>query len=931
VFNGGSQDIFSGAEIDGEIVISGALYVFSGGEADFATLSSGGVQYVGAPPGLPQSITEEGQTLLLSGGGSAFGTVVSNGGIQAVYAGGIAVGTSLSGGTASTTGAYQVVSSGGSASNTELESGGYQDVYFDGGVSGTIFAGGHQDIFSGAEVSGAQVSNGVQNIFSSGEADDTQVFSGGLQNVGASAGLAASLSGGGYASQTVLNGGEQDVYAGATASGTMVNDGGYLYVADSGTASGAIVGSGGFVYVESGAMFIDASVSSDGDEYDEAGGDDLGTTVGSGGTEFLSSGGNASGTIIDSGGIEYVYGTESGATASGGTQIVESGGSAFDLSTTRGLFLTIASGGYANFADGVSATSTVISNGGTLEIDGNFSGTVTFAGTSGTLIIDQLGVVSGGKAIQDFQGSIAGLTVGDQIVLKNTNLAAGNAVIDASLIQASTYPQGLEIMEANSGSLNPTSGMVYFDVASSSAPNGGFSDEFVDVTQSANGDDTVLTLDQGNPVALAVNAPTAQQTFGVTGAGITIGIISDSFDRLGGEAADIQNGLLPSTSSIDVLADGFLASDDDEGRAMAQVVHDIAPGAAIDFYTADSGSTYVQGIKALQAAGAQIIVDDIGIPPPGNSLESRRLPQAINAVVAAGATFVSAAGNDRANSPPYPIYGHSADPYALTVAAMNLLATPSSVSSVGGYLPADTEPFSSIGTSSAKPNLTGPDGDPTSFDPRLSLSPFFGTSAAAPAVAAVAALMMQANPLLESEPLIVDQLLEATALPFGEPANEMGAGFVQATGAVAAALAAVTPFYTATDPPGLYVASALVSQMSGDIDTGSSITFQLNMNSGVTITGTPTLLLNDGGSAVYNPEASNLTSGILVFEYTVGATDETANLAITGVGSGTTIADANGDIADFSGLFDVPTGVTVNSPLVVTSVANPDFARERRH
>ena len=70
------------------------------------------------------------------------------------------------------------------------------------------------------------------------------------------------------------------------------------------------------------------------------------------------------------------------------------------------------------------------------------------------------------------------------------------------------------------------------------------------------------------------------------------------------------------------------------------------------------------------------------------------------------------------------------------------------------YLQQLTEPFSSIGTNSSKPDVTAPDGAPTSFllPPGSTLNPFFGTSAAAPAAAAVAALMMQANPQLEEQP-----------------------------------------------------------------------------------------------------------------------------------------------------------------------------------
>ena len=51
----------------------------------------------------------------------------------------------------------------------------------------------------------------------------------------------------------------------------------------------------------------------------------------------------------------------------------------------------------------------------------------------------------------------------------------------------------------------------------------------------------------------------------------------------------------------------------DEGRAMLQIVHDVAPGASLAFYTAEnSEADFASGIGALAAAGAKVIADDIG-------------------------------------------------------------------------------------------------------------------------------------------------------------------------------------------------------------------------------------------------------------------------------------------------------------------------------
>ena len=51
----------------------------------------------------------------------------------------------------------------------------------------------------------------------------------------------------------------------------------------------------------------------------------------------------------------------------------------------------------------------------------------------------------------------------------------------------------------------------------------------------------------------------------------------------------------------------------DEGRAMLQIVHDVAPGASLAFYTGDnSEADFANGILALAAAGAKVEADDIG-------------------------------------------------------------------------------------------------------------------------------------------------------------------------------------------------------------------------------------------------------------------------------------------------------------------------------
>ena len=148
---------------------------------------------------------------------------------------------------------------------------------------------------------------------------------------------------------------------------------------------------------------------------------------------------------------------------------------------------------------------------------------------------------------------------------------------------------------------------------------------------------------------VALKANLARSNFGVSGAGSKVGVLSDSYDNLSGAANGVVSGDLPA-GGVQVLAD-LASGGTDEGRAMAEIVHDVAPGAAIAFNTAFNGiAGFAQGIKDLATAGCNIIVDDI-IYFAEPFFQDGLIAQAVDDVVNNNqVTYFSSAGNQARSS-----------------------------------------------------------------------------------------------------------------------------------------------------------------------------------------------------------------------------------------------------------------------------------------
>jgi hypothetical protein len=141
-----------------------------------------------------------------------------------------------------------------------------------------------------------------------------------------------------------------------------------------------------------------------------------------------------------------------------------------------------------------------------------------------------------------------------------------------------------------------------------------------------------------------MRADLVRTTLGVTGKGVKVGIIADS---LCDPATSINSGDLPATITIVNGQNGCTDPDArDEGRALAEIIADLAPGADLLFRTGFPTSIdFIAAVRELTAAGAQVIVDDIGFFNEP-IFEEGPVAQAVRQAIQQGVVFVSAAGND---------------------------------------------------------------------------------------------------------------------------------------------------------------------------------------------------------------------------------------------------------------------------------------------
>jgi hypothetical protein len=105
----------------------------------------------------------------------------------------------------------------------------------------------------------------------------------------------------------------------------------------------------------------------------------------------------------------------------------------------------------------------------------------------------------------------------------------------------------------------------------------------------------------------------------------------------------------------------------------------------------------------------------------------------------------------------------------------------------------------------------------------------------------------------------------------------------------------------------------------GVLGAGGVVTFTVAMSEVVTVSGTPTLTLNDGSTATY---VSGSGTNQLVFSTTIADGQQTTDLAVTGVAlNGGSVTDGAGNAANLSSVVAPLTGTLAVNPVAVTAIA----------
>ena len=980
VFSGslGSGDVaivLSGGQAVNATVSNGGLLVLSGGAAT-------GTELTGGSAGQGSMTILAGGVASNTGIGVATESFndLSGGGIEIVSSGGLAIGTNVGSG-----GALVVSAGGSSISAAAEAGFGYDagpdgDSFGSVGYNGAGIV-----IASGGFATGTLLIAEAETVLGGGVDSGAAVDAAGRQYVYGSALAATvnvgnqTVQSGGFASGSLISGQASPAdpgwfFVAAGGSATAITVRGTASAAVNGAVTGLFLSSGGSVVLASGGITTSTLVNNGGSETISSGSFTSSTSVGSGGTENISSGGTAVGTVIASGGTQNVFysGTATGTVAAPGATVdvlsntvVNPGvtSSGVTVSANQDLIVssggaitatTVSRGGNILLANGATETGTVLLGGGSATVSGLDSGTTILGSASASTIVQALEmVVSGGVAVGDFVSAGGMLNVSSGGTVSLTFVGGGvNPGNFGGSILVSSGAAAVGTTVRNQGGVQELAGATATGTVISSGGS--------EVLYGGSASGSVVS--SGGQLQVT----TGQETGAVVSSGGSLGV-GDNFQSgladgevvntvlLDGAAAELQGGTAVGT----IVSSGATLSvtvDFNQLEFAGGYFHGVTSGTQIlsgglvdyNFFgssigdTLDAGGTISAGIASLLSgtvvSGTVVFDEDFGSGVQifsGGVASVTDLAQTMaTAVLSGGVVFVSTSGMDTSA---LVSSGGIVDILSTGSAILDVVLVGGLVSVASGGTA--ISPVISGGTFvlDAGADISGPttySGNTSATSPG---SAIFANAAGGTLVAAVSQLGgVTISGFAPGDTIELLGLSSGGTASLG--ANNVltlpnGAGVIDLDpaqsfagdqftlsaaafgGQAAEALTVVSP----NAPP--TITSDVASPATGDDGVGQALSFTLITSDAVTVTGAPTLTLNDGGMAAYDAAASTPTS--LLFDATVAAGQNAATLAVTGVSlpSGAAIQDGDGNAAALGGANASFTGLQVDTTAPV--VASP--------
>ena len=146
--------------------------------------------------------------------------------------------------------------------------------------------------------------------------------------------------------------------------------------------------------------------------------------------------------------------------------------------------------------------------------------------------------------------------------------------------------------------------------------------------------------------AATVHAPEFQARTGLDGSGVTVAILDTAWKG----AADLIGSELPADTEIsEFVRDRLSSYDDPHGTACAEVVHDVAPGAALLLLGFEDGVSYADALNEVIDRRIPIVSHSLGFTNiyPADGLSP--FSEIANIMASNGVLFVTAAGNETGN------------------------------------------------------------------------------------------------------------------------------------------------------------------------------------------------------------------------------------------------------------------------------------------